>query len=621
MIKNFLMYIVVLFLCTNFGVKAEETIIIDDDFSAYNNGSSLSFNSNWGELQNPNALIATNGVVMNRQGLGVGAGWRGVMNVSNAISNVNIGDVIEVSFDYKMYTDSSQNQTFTDLVISPNYADSVIKFGDNGVLGIRISQSQFEDGKLKIESYAGSPSADDIVTPLSNIGIDVGVDNESDWLRISYQATMTAEAGIWSVDISVSNMTTEASYSVEDVEINNLPAYSSVLLVGFYNYASYSNNEGYEIDNLYVSVTTPPTPTEVVTQIINDDFSYSDGLALNWANNWAELNNPNALIATNGVVMNRQGLGIGAGFRGVMNVSNTVSNIDIGDVIEVTYDYKIYTDTSQNQTFVDLLLSPSYEDASIRYDSPGIIGFRSSQTAANNFRIESYAGSPVIDDINTSLSNIGIDVGVDNESDWMRVSYQAFKTENSGIWSVDISVSNMTTEASYSVEDISISNSLAYDATELLVGFFHYTTFAGNEGYEIDNLSVTMTSPYEPPIELSEYQSWLNENSLVDGSADSDNDGMIDFLEYALGKNPSVEDNDDISGVYNGNSIVFSHPKRIGINHGIIYSVQTNNNLRFGNWVDAVVVSPSESAGTISHAFSSENDDNLFIRLKVELSE
>ena len=44
---------------------------------------------------------------------------------------------------------------------------------------------------------------------------------------------MTAEAGIWSVDISVSNMTTEASYSVEDVEINNLPAYSSVLLVGF----------------------------------------------------------------------------------------------------------------------------------------------------------------------------------------------------------------------------------------------------------------------------------------------------------------------------------------------------------------------------------------------------
>ena len=186
---------------------------------------------------------------------------------------------------------------------------------------------------------------------------------------------------------------------------------------------------------------------------------------------------------------------------------------------------------------------------------------------------------------------------------------------------MDISVSNMTTEASYSVEDISISNSLAYDATELLVGFFHYTTFTGNEGYEIDNLSVTMTSPYEPPIELSEYQSWLNENSLVDGSADSDNDGMIDFLEYALGKNPSVEDNDDISGVYNGNSIVFSHPKRIGINHGIIYSVQTNNNLRFGNWVDAVVVSPSESAGTISHAFSSENDDNLFIRLKVELSE
>ena len=30
-----------------FWCKGEETIIIDDDFSAYNNGSSLSFNSNW----------------------------------------------------------------------------------------------------------------------------------------------------------------------------------------------------------------------------------------------------------------------------------------------------------------------------------------------------------------------------------------------------------------------------------------------------------------------------------------------------------------------------------------------------------------------------------------------
>ena len=92
------------------------------------------------------------------------------------------------------------------------------------------------------------------------------------------------------------------------------------------------------------------------------------------------------------------------------------------------------------------------------------------------------------------------------------------------------------------------------------LGFFIIQRTTRNEGYEIDNLSVTMTFPMSA-IELSEYQSWLNENSLVDGSADSDNDGMIDFLEYALGKNPSVEDNDDISGVYNGNLCLLSSQK------------------------------------------------------------
>ena len=68
-----------------------------------------------------------------------------------------------------------------------------------------------------------------------------------------------------------------------------------------------------------------------------------------------------------------------------------------------------------------------------------------------------------------------------------------------------------------------------------------------------------------------------------------------------------------------GNNILFSHPKRSGTAHGVTYTVQTNGNLKFGSWGDHSTVSSSESGSAVTHTIETSEDEELFIRLKVEL--
>ena len=72
-------------------------------------------------------------------------------------------------------------------------------------------------------------------------------------------------------------------------------------------------------------------------------------------------------------------------------------------------------------------------------------------------------------------------------------------------------------------------------------------------------------------------------------------DGIVDLLEYALGLSPDASDSPAISGQNSGGYILFSHPKRAGTAHGLTYTVQTNGNLKFGDWEDHSTVNSSES--------------------------
>ena len=119
----------------------------------------------------------------------------------------------------------------------------------------------------------------------------------------------------------------------------------------------------------------------------------------------------------------------------------------------------------------------------------------------------------------------------------------------------------------------------------------------------------------DPP---SPYENWATGLGITDPEADADSDGIANLLEFALGTNPNVSDNDGISSARNGANINFTHPKREGIDHGLTYTVQTNGNLKFGSWGDHSAVDSSEAGSSVTHTISTASEDELFIRLKVE---
>ena len=120
---------------------------------------------------------------------------------------------------------------------------------------------------------------------------------------------------------------------------------------------------------------------------------------------------------------------------------------------------------------------------------------------------------------------------------------------------------------------------------------------------------------------VSEISTWLTQNGLTVTTGDADGDGRVDLLEYALGTNPGVSDTAGISGEVSDGYILFTHAKRAGIDHGVTYTVQTNANLKFPVWADSTTVPATETSSTVTHTIETATEDELFIRLKVELDD
>ena len=116
----------------------------------------------------------------------------------------------------------------------------------------------------------------------------------------------------------------------------------------------------------------------------------------------------------------------------------------------------------------------------------------------------------------------------------------------------------------------------------------------------------------------SPYDTWAEENGITDPEGDEDSDGIKNLLEFAFGTSPASSDTSAISSSRSGTNIRFTHPKREGVDHGLTYIVQTNGNLKFGDWDDYSSADPTESGSSITHSISTGAEDELFIRLKVE---
>jgi hypothetical protein len=157
-------------------------------------------------------------------------------------------------------------------------------------------------------------------------------------------------------------------------------------------------------------------------------------------------------------------------------------------------------------------------------------------------------------------------------------------------------------------------------------------------GVNIDNISI---SAYISPNAAGQdtpgslLRAWLVSKGLsadVDTSVDHDSDGVNTLLEYALGGNPSDENDGGHRpsiAVDQGNSVIrFVHQSRK--NHaarGLAYRMQTSSDLVYGTWsnMSDTVVSTNGSGDldfdVITNQIPLGDTEQKFIRLQVEFSE
>ena len=189
--------------------------------------------------------------------------------------------------------------------------------------------------------------------------------------------------------------------------------------------------------------------------------------------------------------------------------------------------------------------------------------------------------------------------------------------------STNSALKDATSGAGFDVADYAIWENVTADRVTLTLDTLTINENqqpAGLGGFQIVSEAAAPTTPD------SEYTTWLTTYSLAAESEnlDADNDGVVNVLEYALGTDPQVADaNDDtVSGGMNAGELTLTHPVRTGLNHGLTYTVETTDDLKFGTWTSTgVSVSNIDTSGIldqITHSVSSTNDA-VFLRLKVNV--
>ena len=219
----------------------------------------------------------------------------------------------------------------------------------------------------------------------------------------------------------------------------------------------------------------------------------------------------------------------------------------------------------------------------------------------------------------TALTNLGVTVVSGNESDWLRITYEALKTSSNGLWSVDMTISNMATMASYTVTNVAVENATAYDASELYLGFYGAGSFAGNEGFEMDNLYAAVVSPPAPPPATG-YDAFIEQYGLSGiKTDDKDGDGLEDWGEYVFGGNPDDGGIGDVGvrPVFDAETgdYIFS---LIGDSSVVAYVLETDN-LVIGSWVTNSTVNVSVDDEVLSEYTENLGTTEAIKFIKIEL--
>ncbi|MBT3296765.1 MAG: DNRLRE domain-containing protein [Verrucomicrobia bacterium] len=120
------------------------------------------------------------------------------------------------------------------------------------------------------------------------------------------------------------------------------------------------------------------------------------------------------------------------------------------------------------------------------------------------------------------------------------------------------------------------------------------------------------------------YGAWSNQYQLAQGpDGDDDLDGRSNIEEYAFGGNPTneLDTGSALELSLSGDNTVLVHAERTAADSGLLYTVESTDNLVSNIWAEVDPGSAVVSNGwkTVTHFFPTLGKDQQFLRLKAEL--
>jgi len=126
------------------------------------------------------------------------------------------------------------------------------------------------------------------------------------------------------------------------------------------------------------------------------------------------------------------------------------------------------------------------------------------------------------------------------------------------------------------------------------------------------SISSVLPSDVVPP---GGYASWATTNGVTGGvSGDSDNDGILNSVEYAL--NTNLTGSDGSVGTFTGGTLSFTKRPAAIANGDVTYVIETSPSLATGSWTPQVTQNPGNADTSITYALPT-GQGKIFGRLKV----
>lgn len=204
-----------------------------------------------------------------------GAGFAGIY-FNREIPELEVGEIIDVEFETKLYISGTNYHRLVDVYIDPNATTNSAQYF--GAMGTDTTENELGFGLIQtaasnIVVYVdpSDPLLLDPFTPLFQIPLeDIGIPDSaitngagSHLLTVKYSATKTSIPDTWECDLSISNTVTTDEWVTNSMPIVNAATYDTVQYLCVSTADNLSTNyahpatvdmAGYEVDQFYAYV-------------------------------------------------------------------------------------------------------------------------------------------------------------------------------------------------------------------------------------------------------------------------------------------------------------------------------------------------------------------------------